>query len=817
MEKITINKSVLLKEIPGIDKNLSQIFLDANQEVLTYKDNAEKVIKKSNLNNQQKQKMSALYKKQSHIKPSITEEQKLEIEVKHEELQFVDPIEQISPEADKIVREAEVKEDIALYWKKVKEIIERVDALRKNLDTDREKFNSDKSSFDSSKKEAETIQAELKKKLEDYNKKDKELTEREFALDNGEYTAVIRRLLDTIKDTEQKVFTDTENLLKELSAFHKKNIEDFSEHISLNADFEKQQAELKREKKKFEVEKQIFKDDLQDDFETKYSEQLTIKTAELERLQRKANTIDQENANLKQLFEDLQNAFESKDPQEILMQHSFLTQELRNLKKEINERPEQFELDTKQAKIEELQAKVTEYQSKINEGELLELKRILSNMDSYVIEINAYKNQIESAKVREASLKKTIDDLSVTIDQLKGESTKKADAFEFAKNCDTDVRNLGFNHLQAKKDTPANLVDLSSYVQQWMAFKSDKPFYYSLESIRIFLAGLHMSPISILQGISGTGKTSLPREFAKALVSDGYYVGVDDDNQNKAPYRICAVQSGWRDNMDLMGYYNSFEHKYKETDFFKALYTANQPKYSDTLFLIILDEMNLSRPEHYFADFLSLLEQSPSERYIGLTNTPNEVLPALIKGGKLKIPENVRFIGTANHDETTLEFAPKTYDRSNLMDMPKNHPDKKEFKATEGSFNVKYRWLNTKFEEAEQRQKDSFNKFHTFINSDDMKLLLMDKGIGIGNRLEFQAEKFISVFVESGKEKEKDVAKAIDHLISSRLFRSLKNRYDLDKANMTKFKDDYVKLFNTSFKLQPSFAIELLTTEISKK
>ena len=98
-----------------------------------------------------------------------------------------------------------------------------------------------------------------------------------------------------------------------------------------------------------------------------------------------------------------------------------------------------------------------------------------------------------------------------------------------------------------------------------------------------------------------------------------------------------------------------------------------------------------------------------------------------------------------------------------------------------------------------------------------MKLLLMDKGIGIGNRLEFQAEKFISVFVESGKDKEKDIANAVDHLISSRLFRSLKNRYDLDKANMTKFKDDYVKLFNISFNLHPTFAIELLTSEISKK
>ncbi|PJE46496.1 MAG: hypothetical protein CUR34_07615 [Sediminibacterium sp.] len=757
----------------------------------------------------------------SPVKPMLTDEQKIEIEFKQEELQYVDPVEQLTPESESKLKESEIKDDLSKYWNYVKDINKRLDSLLVSTKDEKEKTSKLKEELESSKKESDGIKADLKKKLEDYNKKDKELTEREFAIDNGEYTAVISRLLHTIKDTEQKVFTDTENLLKELSTFHRKNIEDFSEHISLNADFEKQQAELKREKKKFEVEKQIFKDDLQDEFETKYSEQLTIKTAELERLQRKANTIEQENANLKQLFEDLQNAFESKDPQEILMQHSFLTKELENLKKEINERPEQFELDTKQAKIEELQAKVTEYQSKINEGELLELKRILSNMDSYVIEINAYKNQIESAKVREASLKKTIDDLSVTIDQLKGESTKKADAFEFAKKCDVDNLNLGHNYIEKANNEPKDLLQLCLHIQSVLAHLKDekgkpKPLYYDLDTIRIFLAGLHMSPISILQGISGTGKTSLPREFAKALISDGNYSNSKDNYEN-APYRICAVQSGWRDNMDLMGYYNSFEHKYKETDFFKALYTANQPKYSDTLFLIILDEMNLSRPEHYFADFLSLLEQSPSERYIGLTNTPNEVLPALIKGGKLKIPENVRFIGTANHDETTLEFAPKTYDRSNLMEMPKNHPDKKDFKATDGSFNIKYSWLNTKFEEAEQKQKDSFNKFHAFINSDDMKLLLMDKGIGIGNRLEFQAEKFISVFVDSGKEKEKDVAKAIDHLISSRLFRSLKNRYDLDKANMTKFKDEYVKLFNTSFKLQPSFAIDLLTTEISKK
>lgn len=750
------------------------------------------------------------------VKPTLTDDQKLEIEMKKDEMEKdnAQPIDHLSSESETKLKETESNADLVKYWNYVKDINKKLETLVNSAKEEKEKATQLKDEFETSKKETETIKADLKKKLEDYNRREKEVIEREFALDNGEYTGVIRRLLDTIKDTEKKVFTDTENLLKELSAFHKTNLDELSKSLISTSELEKQINEFKKEKKRFEIDKADFEENLREEF----SNQLTEKTKELERLQRKFTAIEEVNAKLKQTFEDLESAFDSIDPQQILMQNSFMKGEIENLKRELNERPEQYELDGKQAKIEELQAKVTELQEKINEEELVRLKTILSNSDTYILEINQFKSQIESSKVREASLKKTIDDLSVTIDQLKGESLKKADAFEFAKKCDADKEHFGKKHLGVNAKQPADLKTLTNYVQQWMAFKSDKPFYYDLNTIRIFLAGLHMSPISILQGISGTGKTSLPREFAKALLSDSNYVGLDSDNQNKAPYRICAVQSGWRDNMDLMGYYNSFEHKYKETDFFKALYEANQPKYANTLFLIILDEMNLSRPEHYFADFLSLLEQSPSERYISLTNTPKEVLPELVIGGKLKIPENVRFIGTANHDETTLEFAPKTYDRSNLMEMPKNHPDKKLFKETDDEFNVRYDWLNKEFEKAEKGNKEAFKSFQGFINSDDMKFLLLEKGIGVGNRLEYQAEKFISVFVESGIEKEKDIAIATDHLITSRLFRTLKNRYDLDKTNLTKFKEEYVKLFEKTFKNQkPRFTIDLLDTEISKK
>ncbi len=834
---------------------------------------------KKNKNRQQPNNQS---KPTSKVEPTLTDDQKLEIELKKDELEKdnVQPMEQLSSESETKLKEAEAKDDLGKYWNYVKEINKRLETLVNSAKEEKEKATLLKVEFETSKKETETIKSDLKKKLEDYNRKEKEVIEREFALDNGEYTGVIRRLLDTIQETEKKVFTDTENLLKDLSAFHKTNLEELSKSLISNSELEKQINEFKKEKKRFEIDKADFEDNLREEF----SNLLTEKTKELERLQRKFAEIEEENAKLKQTFEDLESAFDSTDPQEILKQNLFFKTEVERLNKELYDRPEQYELDGKQARIEELQAKVTEFQEKINEGELHELKRILSNMDSYVIEINAYKNQIESNKVREANMKRSIEELQHQVELLSGRKSGKfnrsdlfpkyekyktiienlfididapilifktgitlskikdyfidipehistelideirdvlykgSDAFEFAKKCDADKEHFGKKHLGVNAKQPTDLKTLASYVQQWMAFKSDKPFYYDLNTIRIFLAGLHMSPISILQGISGTGKTSLPREFAKALLSDSNYVGLDSDNQNKAPYRICAVQSGWRDNMDLMGYYNSFEHKYKETDFFKALYVANQPKYANTLFLIILDEMNLSRPEHYFADFLSLLEQSPNERYISLTNTPKEVLPELVIGGKLKIPENVRFIGTANHDETTLEFAPKTYDRSNLMEMPKNHPDKKLFNETNDEFNVRYDWLNREFETAEKRNKEAFKRFHDFINSDDMKFLLLEKGIGVGNRLEYQAEKFIGVFVESGNEKEKDIAIATDHLITSRLFRTLKNRYDLDKTNLTKFKEEYVKLFEKTFKNQrPSFTIELLDTEISKK
>lgn len=484
-------------------------------------------------------------------------------------------------------------------------------------------------------------------------------------------------------------------------------------------------------------------------------------------------------------------------------------EEVVNLLEQLEARPLQSDYDLVTEKLGTVQAKYNEIKAKYDDTERLRLKAQLDNSDSFQLELVAKDKALKAAEYREKTLRKSMDIMLETIEIMKGEREKNSKAFEFAYNYDQDTKIQGTSF---RAYTPNDLEHMCDYVQQVMA-NGDRSFYYTKQVIAAFLAGLHMSNITLLQGISGTGKTSLPREFTRALASSPDYKGLN------APYRICAVQSGWRDNMDLMGYYNAFEHKYNETDFFKALYLAGQPKYKDTLFLIILDEMNLSHPEHYFADFLSLLEQEEEQRYISI-KAPQEVCPKSVVNGKLRVPNNVRFIGTANQNETTLDFAPKTYDRSNLIEMPKNHPIL-NISSPKEHYNISYSWLEQQFKNAEEMYQKECENFYDFINDKAFRKLMSEMELGWGNRFEEQAARFIPVFLacKPDKETSKNLAYAADHLVTTRLIRVLKSHYELQKDQLSEFENKYSELFcnhfgNSSF---PEQAMTMLEEIMSKK
>src|SRR5574344_1068407 len=171
--------------------------------------------------------------------------------------------------------------------------------------------------------------------------------------------------------------------------------------------------------------------------------------------------------------------------------------------------------------------------------------------------------------------------------------------------------------------------------------------YYKIGDIRNMFAGMGTSKLLILEGISGTGKTSLPYALGKFFVNDS---------------SICSVQPSWRDRTELVGYFNEFTKKFNETDFLRSLYEAT---YRKDINVIVLDEMNLARIEYYFAEFLSIMEMpNINEWKIQLISAPDNSDPSHLKDGKLLIPQNVYFFGTANNDDSTFTITDKVYDRA---------------------------------------------------------------------------------------------------------------------------------------------------------
>jgi len=174
------------------------------------------------------------------------------------------------------------------------------------------------------------------------------------------------------------------------------------------------------------------------------------------------------------------------------------------------------------------------------------------------------------------------------------------------------------------------------------------------------------SQMAVLAGISGTGKSQLPRRYAEAT-------GIG--------FLQVPVQPRWDSPQDLMGFYNYIEGRFRPTDMARALYhldAYNGPKESDALqdrmMLVLLDEMNLARVEYYFSDFLSRLESRPSanqtdtaasrkdsEIELELPMPKGQSTPRIFPG------YNVLFAGTMNEDESTQSLSDKVVDRANIL------------------------------------------------------------------------------------------------------------------------------------------------------
>ena len=196
-------------------------------------------------------------------------------------------------------------------------------------------------------------------------------------------------------------------------------------------------------------------------------------------------------------------------------------------------------------------------------------------------------------------------------------------------------------------------ITLAQLVDDYRRFAcSQMHLYYTEEIIRRFVAGMASSKLLILEGISGTGKTSLPYSFSRFL-----------DN----PATMISVQPSYRDRTELLGYFNEFSKRFNETEFLRALYEAG---YREEPSMIVLDEMNLARIEYYFAEMLSVLEMpSQDEWVLDLVPTAWPGDPKHLFDGKIRVPNSIWFVGTANNDDSTFTITDKVYDRAMPIEL----------------------------------------------------------------------------------------------------------------------------------------------------
>lgn len=689
------------------------------------------------------------------------------------------------------------------------------------LTYERERLANEQQHLEKNKANFQTEQQNFNQRLAE---KQKEISQKSIRLDEQEQALILREI-----DAQNGFAQLNQNMLlalkQQIAELQNQQLTEQNKLTQIQADIiEKQRLadeELLQKEQEFFQEKQNVANEksklardkrrLDDEFRELKSQQAEMREAIEQEFSRE---IDKLNQDIVRLNDKLQNSYAENDDLQTQL-NEFV--DFREVLARLNQSPNDlmYELQQKNQEIVDLKAQLNNsndetlrgqlnfYQNE-NRGlknqndelaldlsaknkELSQLKLGVADKETLITEKRVLEKQKAILELRLQELSKTIDDLMES--QLAETPFPQMKALDEIKGKEIEWAEIG------------SLEQFATELQHRIAqAEKGKKLYFRLDDIRLLLAGLAMSQLHIFQGISGTGKTSLAKAFAKAV--GGFCTDI-------------SVQAGWRDRDDLLGHYNAFEKKFYEKDCLQGLYRAGTETFGEHIHIILLDEMNLSRPEQYFAEFLSALEKNDiNDRVISLSESELPNAPKYLKEGrKIQVPRNVWFIGTANHDETTNEFADKTYDRAFVMNLPRNEETFaiQQYKRANFGFNT----LQELFKEAEKTYQETTKSLLDDLKNHHLTLLLEENfGLGWGNRFEAQALRFIPVFMACGG----SALMALDHLLASRMLRQGKvtGRYDVSPQDITELKEA-LDDFGNQHKGKLIQSIKLLDDDLKRK
>lgn len=652
------------------------------------------------------------------------------------------------------------------------------------------KISQIKEKLASFKKQLEQRETQCVSELESLEDEKEKLRQRELAVQNAElrrdkgYADAREKLGDELFNLRQKQQKELESkranaltaIEKELSKERTSRIANLEKEIADRRkaheaaiqqekdDLEEKRKALLKDQDECEYQKQRLesrKDHL-DEREAHLNDEVDTKVVERKRsFEDEKSALNDEIARLRESiktssalisnFEELKHKLGDEDPVAVLLNLKTYEEEIKRLRDDLATRPTQ-----------EMQEAFDRMKS---ETETIEQERDRYKEDyQRLFKAQQDQNELEyendSLKRQNKTLTDQRDNIEAHNNQLQADIKRLQASYEREQDREARIRDIETPYIQKELHRAGDTVEEID----WLDGISTSCIDYGLKFPRRILHAFHTalktsewSPVTVLAGVSGTGKSELPRLYS-------HFGGIN--------FLSLSVQPNWDSQESMLGFFNSIDNKFDAQPVLRLLAQSQKAKdegyplgLKDVMSLILMDEMNLAHVELYFAEFLSKLELRRGRK--GSEVPSLEVkLGAGIQHYDLPLGRNVLWAGTMNQDETTKSLSDKVLDRGIVINFPR--PTTLERRRKLKSLGDQAHLLSRKLWESWWCRESKFNDdqilpFKGFI--EDMNTSLSKVGRALGHRvwqsIEYYMSNYPDVLEAQRKHDDEDIKKAM--------------------------------------------------------
>lgn len=356
-------------------------------------------------------------------------------------------------------------------------------------------------------------------------------------------------------------------------------------------------------------------------------------------------------------FEQLKQQLGGQDPAEILLALNSQTDELKRLREELASRP----TEEMRERYQVLESEARNQKARADEFE----RQIVSN-EAAIAEVNNLRRQNSELNAENKSLAQRASIFEGAANEAQAELNRLRAAYERPAEVEARYKEIEMLHISVDKAKQPVKHEIDEIT--WLTGIGNASDTYGLHFNPRILKAFHTalktaewSPLTVLAGVSGTGKSELPRLYS-------HFGGIY--------FEPLSVQPNWDSQESMLGFFNSIDNKFDAQPVLRFLaqsqrpWSDDYPGLKDAVCLVLLDEMNLAHPELYFAEFLSKLELRRGRKGNDVPFIPVKI-GAGMRPYELSLGRNVLWTGTMNQDETTKSLSDKVLDRSIIINFPR--------------------------------------------------------------------------------------------------------------------------------------------------